>query len=170
MAPLETLALAAFIGTLFLGIFLCIHGLPGLALIAANILAYALITGFEKIAWQAALFMCLVAIAVEIGDLFYFMRGSPRFNPSRQSIMTSFAGCFLLPLLLTPSFLVIGLVGGFFLGGVFGMLCILITQESQLKPAYRIPFRVFVGRMAGLLWKGSVASTLVCFTLLLSYD
>jgi len=170
LSPLDAFGLTLFITLLFLGIFLCIHGLPGLVVIVADILVYAIITGFEKIGWQAVLVMCLVAVAVEVADVFFSMRGSPRLGPSRLSIILSLAGCCLLALLLTPHFLIIGLVGGFCLGGILGLLYALMIQESKLRPSYRTPFRILIGRTATLLWKGSVASVLVFFTLLLSYD
>jgi len=166
----DAFGLTLFILFLFLGIFLCIHGLPGLVLIAADILVYAIITGFGKIGWQALLVMILIAIVVEITDIFFSLKGSPRFGPTRQSILLSLSGGFLLALLLTPVLLIVGLVGGFCLGGLVGLFLALIHQESQLRPSYRTPFRVLTGRMATFLWKGSVASTLVFFTLLSSYD
>lgn len=141
-----------------------------MVLIVIDVLVYSSITGFEKIGWQAVLILCLIAIAVEVADIFFSMRGSPRFGPTGQSLVFSLAGGCLLALLLTPAFLIIGLIGGFCLGGVLGMLCALMIQESKLRPSYRASFRVLIGRTATLLWKGSVASALVCFTLLLSYD
>jgi uncharacterized protein len=170
LSPLDAFGLTLFILLLFLGIFLCIHGLPGMVLIVVDVLSYSIITGFEKIGWQAVLVMGLIAIAVEIADVFFSMKGSPRFGPSRQSVLISFAGCCLFALLLTPAFLIVGLVVGFFLGGVLGMLCALMIQETKLKPSYRTPFRILIGRTASLLWKGSTATALVCFTLLSSYD
>ena len=72
------------------------------------------------------------------------MKGSPRFGPSRQSVLISFAGCCLFALLLTPAFLIVGLVGGFFLGGVLGMLCTLMLQESKLKPSLQDAFSYLI--------------------------
>jgi uncharacterized protein len=170
LSSLDAFGLTLFILFLFLGIFLCIHGLPGTVLIVADVLAFSIMTGFEKIGWQAVLVLCLVAAAVEIADVFFSMKGSPRFGPSRQSVVISFAGSCLFALLLTPAFLFIGLVAGFFLGGLLGMLCALMIQESKVKPSYRMPFRTFIGRTSSLFWKGSVATALVCFSLLSSYD
>jgi uncharacterized protein YqgC (DUF456 family) len=170
MSPVDTFGLTLFILLLFLGILLCIHGLPGMVLIIADVLVYSIITGFEKIGWPAILALCFVAVAVETADVFFSMKGSPRFSPSKQSVLISFAGSCLFALLLTPSFLIIGLVGGFFLGGVLGMLCALMIQETKLKPTYRMPFSVLIGRTSTLFVKGSVATALVYFTLLFSYD
>lgn len=170
MSPLDAFGLTLFITLLFLGIFLCIHGLPGLVVIVIAVLVYAISTGFEKISWQTVLVLCGIAFTVEIADVFFAMRGSPRFGPSRQSVIFSFAGCCFFALLLTPAFLIIGLVGGFCLGGILGLFYALMVQESKLRPSYRTPLPVLIGRTASLLWKGSVASALVCFTLLLSYD
>ena len=55
MSPLDAFGLTLFIILLFLGIFLCIHGLPGMVLIVVDVLFYSIITGFEKIGWQAVL-------------------------------------------------------------------------------------------------------------------
>jgi uncharacterized protein YqgC (DUF456 family) len=170
LSPLDAFGLTIFILLLFLGIFVCLHGLPGMVLIVVDVLVFEIITGFGKIGWGAFLALCLIAVAVEIADVFFAMKGSPRFGPSKQSVAISFAGCCLFALLLTPAFLIIGLVGGFFLGGVLGMLCALMIQEIKLKPSYRMPFRVLIARLASLLFKGSVATALVCFTLLSSYD
>jgi uncharacterized protein YqgC (DUF456 family) len=139
-------------------------------LIIADVLVYAIITGFENIGWPTVLALCFVAIAVETTDVFFSMKGSPRFGPSKQSVLISFAGCCLLVLILTPYFLIIGLVGGFFLGGVLGMLCALMIEEWKLKPSYRMPVSVLIGRTSTLFAKGSVATALVYFTLLSSYD
>ncbi|HQI25521.1 MAG TPA: DUF456 domain-containing protein, partial [Smithella sp.] len=95
MSSPDAFGLTLFILFLFLGIFLCIHGLPGLVLIAADILVYAIITGFGKIGWQALLVMILIAIVVEITDIFFSLKGSPRFGPTRQSILLSLSGGFL---------------------------------------------------------------------------
>jgi uncharacterized protein YqgC (DUF456 family) len=141
-----------------------------MVLIVADVLAYAIITGFEKIGWQAVLALCFVAVAVETADVFFSIKGSPRFGPSKQSVVISLAGCCLFALLLTPSLLIIGLVGGFFLGGVLGMLCSLMIEEWKLKPSYRMPVSVLIGRTSTLFAKGSVATTLVYFTLLSSYN
>ena len=170
MSPLNAFGLTIFILVLFLAIFVCIHGLPGMLLIVADVLVYSIITGFEKIGWKAALAVIIVAVAVETGDVFWAMQGSPRFRPSRQTVLFSFAGSCLFALLLTPPFLVAGLVGGFFLGGMIGLFCTTIIQEAKLNPSYRMPFSVLFSRTSALFVKGSVAAALVCFTLLSSYD
>lgn len=170
MYPLDAFGLTLFIVILFLGIFVCIHGLPGMVLIAAAVLIYSILTGFDKIGWKAVLALSLIAVAVETADVFFAMKEGSRVAPSRQAIMVSFGGSCIFALLLTPSFLILGLVGGFFLGGMAGMICDLTVQEAKLKPSYRTSFGVLLGRISGLFWKGSVATVLVCFTLLSSYD
>lgn len=164
------MGLSLFILLLFLGIFLSIHGLPGLALIAADVLAYAAVTEFEKIGWMTVLAFALLAVSLEIMDVFWAVKSSPRFGPSRKSIIYSLFGAFVLALALTPSFLVAGLVGGFFVGGLSGLLLAVYVQESKLKPSHRMPFGVMFGRVSTLFLKGSVATVFVCFTLLSSYD
>jgi len=170
LSPLDAFGLTLFIIILFLGIFVCIHGLPGMVLIAADVLVYSILTGFDKIGWKAVLALSLTAIAVETADVYFAMKKGSRVSPSRQVVMTSFAGSGIFAFLLTPSFLILGLVGGFFAGGMAGLLCGQVIQEAKLKPTYRTPFGVLIVRLSGLLWKGSVATVMVCFTLLSSYD
>lgn len=170
MSPLDAFGLTLFIIILFLGIFVCIHGFPGMVLIIADVFAYSILTGFEKIGWKAILALSLIAVAVETADVFIAMKDDSRVSPSRQVVLASFTGSCIFSFLLTPSFLILGLVGGFFVGGIAGLLCTQIIQEAKLKPSYRTPVRVLIGRFSGLLWKGSVATALVCFTLLSSYD
>lgn len=170
MSPLDAFGLIIFMLLLFLGIFLCIHGLPGMVLIVADVLVYAIISGFNEIGWKVVLAIGLVAVVMEIADVFFSMKGSPRFSPSLQTVVFSFAGSCFFALLLTPVFLIAGLLGGFFLGGLFGMLLALMIQESKVKPSYRMTFSVLIGRAATLFLKGSVATVLVFFTLLSSYN
>ena len=141
-----------------------------MVLIVADVLVYSILTGFDKIGWEAVLALSFIAIAVETADVFFAMKDGSRVSPSRQAVVTSFVGSCIFALLLTPSFLILGLVGGFFMGGMVGLFCAQMVQEAKLKPSYRTPVGILIGRFSSLFWRGSVATVLVCFTLLSSYD
>jgi uncharacterized protein YqgC (DUF456 family) len=141
-----------------------------MVLIAFGVLVYAIVTEFEKIGWFSILVITLVVLALETADVFFAMKSSPRFGPSRQGILYSLYGACVLALLFTPPFLVIGLLGGFLLGGLSGMLFAVYREESRLKPSHRMTLGVMFGRVSTLFFKGAAASLLVGFALLSSYD
>ncbi len=170
MSTLAVFGLTLFILVLFLGIFISIHGFPGMALIALDVLAYALISGFERISLPAVSAVILFALLMEIADAFFAMKSSPRFSPNRQSLLCSLLGALLLGIALAPLLPFFGLVGGFFLGGMIGLCYALVRQELKLKLSYRIPLRMFIGRFSTLFLKGSVATATVCLTLLSTYN
>jgi uncharacterized protein YqgC (DUF456 family) len=165
LAPLAIAGLTVFILVLFLGIFSIAFGIPGTVVILADVILYALITGFERVSFKIILILVVISILAEAVDFSFGMAGAARFGISRKAIWISAISGFIGAMAMTPFFLGLGTVAGIFLGGFAGVLAIELIHQAKLKPALREGYGAIMGRVAGTLIKGFCALVMIVITM-----
>jgi uncharacterized protein YqgC (DUF456 family) len=157
LSPLETAGLTIFVLVLFSGVFLTIFGLPGSVIIFLNVLAYTLVSGFEKFGWRILLALFLLTVIAEAVELFLGANGiPPHFGSSKKGVWAAIVGSMIGSLCLVGYLLGLGIMIGIFLGGFTGVILFELKQEQRLKPALRITAAAMMARIAGTVFKGSI--------------
>jgi uncharacterized protein len=161
-----TAGFTVFILILFVGIFLNFFGLPGSVVIFFDVLFYAIYTGFnhEHVGFKIVLLLFIFAIIAETID-FLVMAG--RYQPmiSKKSFGAAAIGAVIGAFLLTPFFGGPGIWGGFFLGGLAGVLTIEFIHQSKLKAPFRTPGSAVLAMIGGKMVKGLIALFMIAFSL-----
>jgi len=153
-----------FILILFAGIFLNLFGLPGTVVIFFDVLFYAIFTGFDHVGLKIILFLLISAIIAETID-FLVMAGGYQPMTSKKSFGAAAIGATAGALFLTPFFWGPGIWGGFFLGGLAGILTIEFIRQSKLKAPFRTPSRAIFAMIGGKMVKGLIALFMIAFSL-----
>jgi len=153
-----------FILILFLGIFLNLFGLPGTIVIFFDVLLYAIFTGFDPVGLKIILFLLISTVIAETID-FYVMTGMYQPMISTKSSVASITGAVIGAFLLTPFLGGPGIWGGFFLGGLAGVLTIEFIRQSKLKAPFRTPGSAILAMIGGKMVKGFIALFMIAFSL-----
>jgi hypothetical protein len=164
LSAFASAGLVIFILILFAGIFLNLLGLPGTVVIFFDVLLYAIFTGFDPIGLKIILFLLISTIIAETID-FLVMAG--RYQPmiSTKSFVAAIIGAVVGAFLLSPFFWGPGIWGGFFLGGLAGVLTIEFINQSKLKAPFRTPGRAILAMIGGKTVKGLIALLMIAFSL-----
>jgi len=153
-----------FILILFAGIFLNFFGLPGTIIIFFDVLLYAIFTGFDPVGLKIILFLLISTVFAETID-FFVMTGMYQPMISTKSFVAAIIGAVIGAFLLTPFFWGPGTWGGFFLGGLAGVLTIEFIRQSKLKAPFRTPGRAIIAMIGGKMLKGLIALFMIAFSL-----
>ena len=153
-----------FILILFIGIYLTLFGLPGTIVIFFDVLFYIIFTGFDHVGWKIILFLLISAIITETID-FLVMAGRYQPMTSKKSFGAAAIGAVIGAFLLTPFFWGPGTWGGFFLGGLAGVLTIEFIHQSKLKAPFRTPGSAILAMIGGKMVKGLIALFMIAFSL-----
>jgi hypothetical protein len=153
-----------FILILFVGIFLNFFGLPGTIVIFFDVLLYAIFTGFDPVGLKIILFLLISTVIAETID-FLVMAGGYQPMTSKKSFGAASIGAVIGAFLLTPFFGGPGIWGGFFLGGLTGILTIEFIHQSKLKAPFRTPVRAIFAMIGGKMVKGLIALFMIAFSL-----
>ena len=153
-----------FILILFVGIFLNFFGLPGTVVIFFDVLFYAIFTGFDHVGLKIILFLLISTVIAETID-FFVMAG--RYQPiiSKKSFGAAAIGAIVGAFLLTPFFWGPGTWGGFFLGGLAGILTIEFIRQSKLKAPYRASNRAIFAMVGRKIAKGFITLFMIALSL-----
>lgn len=158
---LHRLLLVLFYAGLVLSLLSNIVGLPGNWMLVAAGLIVGLVTGFSAMTWTS-FFLCLglavlgEAIESILGAVIVAKRGGSKLGVA-GSIAGGFAGVVFGAGVVPPlGSVILGFVGGF-LGAVFGEL----LRHPETRPAFRIGFWSFIGRMAAMAAKFSVGCVIL---------
>jgi len=170
LSPLDIAGLTIFILVLFLGLFSIIFGLPGTVAIFIDVLIYAVVTGFTKIGWKILIVLAVLMVLAETLEFFLGVTGAARFGASRKAIWASIIGGFVGAALLTPYFLGMGTLIGVFAGGFLGTLAIELVRQQKMKPALRAGLGAVLGRMMGIITKGTLSIIMIIITLMNIYS
>jgi uncharacterized protein YqgC (DUF456 family) len=164
LSAFASAGLVIFILILFAGIFLNLFGLPGTIVIFFDVLLYAIFTGFDPLGLKIILFLLISTIIAETID-FFVMTG--RYQPmiSTKSFVAAITGAVIGAFLLTPFFGGPGIWGGFFLGGLAGILTIEFIHQSKLKAPFRTSGRAILAMIGGKMVKGLIALFMIAFSL-----
>jgi len=149
---------------LFAGIFLNFFGLPGTIVIFFDVLLYAIFTGFDPVGLKIILFLLISTVFAETID-FFVMTGMYQPMISTKSFVAAIIGAVIGAFLLTPFFWGPGTWGGFFLGGLAGVLTIEFIRQSKLKAPFRTPGRAIIAMIGGKMLKGLIALFMIAFSL-----
>jgi uncharacterized protein len=156
---------AVFILILFLGIYSTLFDLPGTVVIFFDVLLYAISTGFDQVSGKIILFLLFISIIAETIDFFLVMRGALQPVASKKSFWTAALGAIVGAFLLTPFFWGPGTWGGFFLGGLAGILTIEFIRQSKLKVPYRASNRAIFTMVGRKIAKGFIALFMIALSL-----
>ena len=164
MSAFAAAGFTVFIMILFAGIFLSLFGLPGTIVIFFDVLIYAIFTGLDPVGWKIILFLLISTVTAETID-FFVMTG--RYQPmiSTKSFVAAIIGAVMGAFLLTSFFGGPGIWGGFFLGGLAGVLTIEFINQSKLKAPFRTPGRAILAMIGGKTVKGLIALLMIAFSL-----
>ena len=84
---------------------------------------------------------------------------------SKKSFGAAAIGAVIGAFLLTPFFWGPGTWGGFYLGGLAGILTIEFIHQSKLKTPFRTPGRAILAMIGGKMVKGLIALFMIAFSL-----
>ena len=164
MSAFAAAGFTVFILILFAGIFLNFFGLPGTIVIFFDVLLYAIFTGFDPVGLKIILFLLISTVFAETID-FFVMTGMYQPMISTKSFVAAIIGAVIGAFLLTPFFWGPGTWGGFFLGGLAGVLTIEFIRQSKLKAPFRMPSRAIFAMIGGKMVKGLIALFMIAFSL-----
>ncbi|MBN2397087.1 MAG: DUF456 domain-containing protein [Deltaproteobacteria bacterium] len=170
MPFLEAAGLTIFVVILLIGVFSVIFGFPGTFLIVGDVVVYALITGFEKIGLKIIIVLVLISLLAEAADFLLGIAGARRYGSSKKGVLLSLIGGIIGAIALVPVMLGLGAVIGAFLGGFAGAFLGEYLERRKLKPAFRAGYGALIGRVAGVLLKGSLAIAMVVITMSAIYS
>jgi hypothetical protein len=154
-----------FIGVLFIGIYLTLFGLPGNLLIFLDVLIYALLTDLAIFGWKVLLFLFVVAIVAEAIDVLLGMTQTHKVPVIKQSLWGAAIGAACGMAVLTPFFWGPGVWGGFFLGGLAGLVIMELFRQSRLKVPYQALPSTFAAMIGKKALKGLFALTMIVVSL-----
>jgi uncharacterized protein YqgC (DUF456 family) len=148
-----------FFGFLFVGLISLFFGLPGVWMIFGATLLYAVVTGFAQVGGGMLLALALLAVTGEVVEYLLGIVGARRFGSSNRgivfSILGGFAGAVVGAPLLFGFGAVLGALAGAFLGAV--LIELLTYGPREWKQAVRSGWGSFLGRIAGMIMKVSIA-------------
>ena len=164
MSFFAVLGFTVFILILFLGVYLTLFGLPGTIVIFFDVLLYIIFTGFDHVGWKIVLLLLISTVIAETID-FLVMAGGYQQMTSKKSFGAAAIGSIIGAFLLTPFFWGPGTWGGFFLGGLAGVLAVEFIRQSKLKAPFRTPGSAILAMIGGKMIKGFIALFMIAFSL-----
>lgn len=165
MPLLEAAGLTIFVIILFIGVFSIIFGFPGTFLILGDVVIYSLVTGFETIGWKVIITLVVLSLLAEAVDFLMGFAGARKYGSSKTGIVLSVVGGIIGAVMLVPVLFGLGAVIGAFLGGFVGAFLGEYLEERKLKPAFSAGYGALIGRIAGVLVKGSLAIVMTIITM-----
>jgi len=154
-----------FILILFIGIYLSVLGLPGTVIIFVDVLAYAAVTGFDRIGFKIILFLLVFSLIAEALDFLMGMVGALRPAPSKKMFLVSAAGGLAGSLILTPFLWAPGTFAGFFLGCFAGMITMESLRQSKLQSPFKASNRAVFTMLGGKMIKGFITLAMIAVSL-----
>ncbi|MDD5722203.1 MAG: DUF456 domain-containing protein [Syntrophales bacterium] len=165
MPLLEAVGLTIFVVVLLIGVFSIIFGLPGTLLILGDVVVYSLITGFEKIGFKIILVLIFISLLAEAVDFLMGIAGARKYGSSKTGVVLSIIGGIIGAVIMVPTLLGLGAIIGAFLGGFAGAFLGEYLEKQRLEPALRAGYGALIGRLAGVLFKGSLSIVMVVITM-----
>lgn len=165
MSTFAAVGFTVFILILFVGIYLSLFGLPGTVIIFIDVLAYAVMTGFDRIGFKVILFLLFFSIIAEMIDFLLDIAGALRPLPSKKLFWGSAIGAITGILILTPVLRGLGTFGGFFLGCFAGILIMEFIRQSKLQTPFKASSRAIFALIGGKMVKGFISLVMIAFSL-----
>jgi uncharacterized protein len=142
-----------------------LFGLPGTMIILIDVLAYAIVTGFERIGIKLILLLLILSVIAELIDFLMGMAGAHQPLPSKKMFWASAIGALAGAFILTPLFWGLGAFGGFFLGCFGGIMSMELLRQSRLQSPFKATNRALIALVGGKMVKGLIALTMIAFSL-----
>lgn len=165
MSSLATAGFVVFILILFVGIYLSLFGLPGTVIIFLDVLLYAISTGFQQIGWKVLLFLLVFSVFAEAIDFWAGYRHAHETPVTRRSLRGSIIGALAGMIVLTPFLWGPGIWGGFFLGGLAGLLIMERRRQSRLSITHQAGGQDFFAMICRKMVKGVLALVMIFVSL-----
>jgi uncharacterized protein len=162
---LATTGFVVFILVLFVGIYLTLFGLPGTVIIFLDVLLYALFSGFAQIGWKVLLFLLIFSILAETLDFLAGLTEVHKTPVIKKTLWATAIGSATGMILLTPILWGLGIWGGFFLGGLAGLLITELLRQSKLKVPHQVSNRAFFAMIGQKVAKGFFALIMIFVSL-----
>ena len=167
---MATAGFVVFILILFLGIYLSLFGLPGTTIIFLDVLLYALITGFEQVGWKVLLFLLVFSILAETIDFLTGLTHAHKAPVFKKSLWGAAIGAVVGMMTMTPFLWGLGIWGGFFLGGLAGLLFMEISRQSRLRSSHQATNRAVFAMIGRKAVKGFFALIMIFVSLINIYS
>ncbi len=165
MSSFASAGFAAFVLLLFVGIYLSLFGLPGTVLIFLDVLSYAFFTGFTQVGWKILLILLVLTMLAEAVDLWTGLIKAHQPPVTGKSLGGAIIGATAGMILLTPVFWGPGLWGGFFLGGLAGLLITEWFRQSHLRIPQQMSNRDLWAMIGQKMLKGFFALIMIFISL-----
>ncbi|MHB8138861.1 MAG: DUF456 domain-containing protein [Smithellaceae bacterium] len=150
---------------LFIGIYLSLFGLPGTVIIFLDVLLYAVFTGFEQVGWKVLLFLLVFSAFAEAIDFWAGYRHGHETPVTGRSLRGAVIGGTAGMIILTPFLWGLGIWGGFFLGGLAGLLITELRRQSSLRIPHQASSRDFLAMIFRKTVKGLLALVMIFVSL-----
>ena len=165
MSSFAAAGFIVFIIILFIGIYLSLFGLPGTVIIFLDVLLYAISTGFEQIGWKVLLFLLIFSIFAEAIDFWAGYRHAHETPVTGRSLRGSIIGALAGMIVLAPFLWGPGIWGGFFLGGLAGLLIIERRRHSRLSITHQSSGQDVFAMICRKMVKGFLALAMIFVSL-----
>ncbi len=155
---------------LFIGIYLSLFGLPGTVIIFLDVLLYAIFTGFEQVGWKVLVFLLVFSAFAEAIDFWAGYRNAHETPLTGKSLRGVVIGGAAGMIILTPFLWGVGIWGGFFLGGLAGLLLTELRRQSRLRIPHQASSRDFLAMICRKTVKGCLALVMIFVSLSTIYS
>jgi uncharacterized protein len=154
---LQGLGLFLFFLVMLLSLFAIIIGLPGLWIIVAEAIVFALVTSFAQgIGWWDLVALLALAGAAELLEFLLTMRGAEKSGGSRAAGWWAIAGGIVGAFALNWFVPVAGALIGAFIGAFAGAFLSAWASERDFDRALRVGAGAFRGRVGAVLVKETI--------------
>ncbi len=165
MSSFAAAGFTVFIIILFIGIYLSLFGLPGTVIIFLDVLLYAISTGFEQIGWKVLLFLLVFSVFAEAIDFWAGYRHAHETPVTGRSLRGSIIGALAGMIVLAPFLWGPGIWGGFFLGGLAGLLIMERRRQSRLSITHQSGSQNVFALICRKMVKGFLALVMIFVSL-----
>jgi len=131
-----------------------VPALPGVVLIFAGILLYALVDGFAQVSGGWVLFFAFLTAAVLALDSLAGILGARQFGASRWGLLGSFVGLIVGVVVLSP-------ILGIILGPLVGAVVAELLAGKDARNSLRAGLGTFVGFLGGVVFKIAAAFAMI---------
>jgi len=170
LSSLASTGFVAFILLLFIGIYLSLFGLPGTVVIFLDVLLYGFFTGFGQVGWKVLLFLLCFAILAETLDFLAGLTKAHKTPVFKKSLWAAGIGASVGMIIFTPLLWGLGTWGGFFIGGLMGIVLTELLRQYRLKAPQQVSNSAFLAMMGRKALKGSLALIMIFVSLSAIYS
>jgi len=170
LSSLASTGFVVFIFLLFIGIYLSLFALPGTIVIFLDVLLYGFLTGFGQVGWKVLLFLLCFSILAETLDFLANLTKARKTPVLKESLWAAAIGAAIGMIIFTPLFWGLGTWGGFFIGGLTGIVLIELLRQYRLKAPQQVSGSAFFAMIGRKALKGSLALIMVFVSLSTIYS